>query len=50
MKQYVKNKMESFPEEIGLSTATTPAAGHLFQIRDKKEAKPLPEEQAIQFH
>ena len=39
MKHYIEKITESFPEEIGLSMAATPAADHLFQIKDKKEAK-----------
>ena len=35
---------------MGVSTAATPAANHLFEIRNQQEAKPLPEEKAIQFH
>ncbi len=31
-------------------TKTTPAADHLFQVRDADEARPLPEEQATAFH
>ena len=54
MKQYAMKIIENFLEVIGLSTAATPAAtsaaDHLFQIQDLKEAKLLPEEQAIQFH
>ncbi len=30
--------------------AATSAAAHLFKVRDKKEAQPLKEEQAIAFH
>jgi hypothetical protein len=30
--------------------APTPAADHLFKIRDKKESKPLEEERALAFH
>ena len=33
-----------------VSTAATPAADYLFQVRITKEAQLLPEEQAIQFH
>ena len=50
MKQCIEKIIQSFPEDIGLSTAATPAADNLFQIRNEKEAKLLPEEQAIQFH
>ena len=31
-------------------TAATPAAIHLFLVRNEQEAKLLPEEQAINFH
>jgi hypothetical protein len=30
--------------------AVTPASDHLFQVRDKKDAKPLYKEQALAFH
>ena len=42
MKQYIGKIIDDFPEEIGTATAATPAADHLFQIRDEKEAKALP--------
>ena len=50
MKQYVKNIIKNISEDIGLSTAATSAADHLFQIQDSKETKLLPELQTIQFH
>jgi hypothetical protein len=46
---YLKNVISEFPEVITGKLAT-PAADHLFTIRDKKEAKPLDEEQALAFH
>ena len=49
MKQYAEKIVEGFPEEIGSSTAATPAEDHLFQTRDEKEAKLFPEEQTAQF-
>ena len=49
-KKYIEKLIESFPEEIGSYTAVTPAADHPFQIRDNKEVKLLPKEQAMQFH
>ena len=42
--------IQNFPEEVGMSTASTPVAEYLFQIQDQKETKPIPEKQAIQFH
>ena len=35
---------------MGNQTASTPAADYLFEVRDKKEAKKLPEEKSVQFH
>jgi hypothetical protein len=49
MIKYLKKVMTDFPEAI-TSTAATPAADHLFDIRDEEEAKWLPEEQAQAFH
>jgi hypothetical protein len=46
---YLKNVISKFPEIITGKSAT-PAADHLFTIRDEKEAKPLDEEQALAFH
>ena len=47
--KYLGKIIEGFPEEIK-GTVATPAAEHLFQIRDESEAKLLPEEQAVAFH
>ncbi len=49
MIEYLKNVIDDFPEKI-VGRAATPAANHLFVIRDKKEARPLMEEQALAFH
>jgi hypothetical protein len=49
MMQYLKNIIAVFPEVIR-GKAAMPATDHLFQIRDEKEARPLPEEQALAFH
>ncbi len=49
MIEYLKNVIDDFPETI-IGRAATPAANHLFVIRDKKEAKPLMKEQALAFH
>ena len=38
-------KIIIFPEKIQENSAT-PAADHLFKVKNKKEAKELPEEQA----
>jgi hypothetical protein len=49
MVNYLKNVIEAFPEKI-VGRAATPAGERLFDIRDKKEARPLEEECAIAFH
>jgi hypothetical protein len=41
--------LADFPEEI-TGVRTTPAADHLFHVQDKADARPLPEEQAREFH
>ena len=46
---YLKNVIADFPELI-VGKAATPAADHLFVIRDEKEARPLEEERALAFH
>ena len=49
MTEYIKTIIADFPEEIK-TTKTTPAADHLFQVRNEEEACLLPEEQATAFH
>ena len=49
MIKYLKKIISDFPELIN-TKAATPAADHLFNVRDDEEAKYLPEEQAIAFH
>jgi hypothetical protein len=49
MLEYIKNIIRDFPEEI-TGTKTSPAADHLFTVRDPSLAKALPEEQAMAFH
>jgi hypothetical protein len=49
MMEYIKNIIKDFPEEI-VGTKTSPAADHLFTVRDPSLAKVLPEEQAMAFH
>ncbi len=49
MVEYIKNIIKDFPEEI-TGTKTSPAADHLFTVRDPSLAKALPEEQAMAFH
>jgi hypothetical protein len=49
MVAYLKNVILDFPELI-TGKAATPAADHLFTIRDKKESRPLEEERALAFH
>jgi hypothetical protein len=46
---YIKKIFTDFPEQI-TGVASSPAADHLFNIRDKTKAKPLPEAQVIAFH
>jgi hypothetical protein len=46
---YLKNVIEQFPEEI-LGKASSPAAEHLFAVRDKSKARVLEEERALAFH
>ncbi len=46
---YLKNIIVEFLEMIR-GKADTLAADHLFNIRDKKKAKPLEEERALVFH
>ncbi len=46
---YLKNAITDFPELI-VGRAATPAADHLFVIRDEMEARPLEEERALAFH
>ena len=47
---YMEGIIKNFLEEVGTSTTATPAADHLFQVRNVKEAKLLPKEQAIHFY
>jgi hypothetical protein len=49
MIEYIKNIITDFPEEI-TAVQTSPAADHLFTVRDESLAKPLPEEQTRAFH
>jgi len=49
MVNYLKNVIKAFPEQI-VGRAATPAGERLFDIRDKKEARPLEKERAIAFH
>jgi hypothetical protein len=49
MIKYLQDVIEDFPEVI-TGRAATPAADHLFNIRDKKEARVLEEEWALTFH
>ena len=46
---YLRKVLDDFPEKI-TGASSTPAADHLFNIRDPKEACLLPESQAIVFH
>ena len=47
--KYLDSIIDEFPELI-TGKAATPAAGHLFSVRESDEAKYLPEEKAIAFH
>ena len=49
MINYLKNVSNEFPETI-TGRAATPAHDKLFVIRDKEEARPLEEDQALAFH
>ena len=49
MMEYIMNIIMDFPEEI-TGTKTSPAADHLFMVRDPSLAKALLEEQAMAFH
>ncbi len=49
MFKYLQNIIKEFLEKI-TRQAATPAAAHLFEIRDEKEAQLLGEEQALVFH
>jgi hypothetical protein len=49
MFKYLQDVIDNFVEVIR-GQAATPVAAHLFEVRDKKEARPLKEEQALAFH
>ncbi len=49
MIKYLQAVIKDFPEVI-MGRAATPAVDYLFNVRDKKEAKALEEEQALAFH
>jgi hypothetical protein len=49
MMESIKNIIKDFPEEI-VGKKTSPAADHLFTVRDPSLAKVLPEEQMMAFH
>jgi hypothetical protein len=49
MVEYIRNIIRDFPEEI-TGTKISPAADHLFMVRDPSLAKALPEEQAMAIH
>jgi hypothetical protein len=46
---YLQKFLTEFPEKI-TGVSSTPAADHLFKIRDPNDALLLPEQQAIAFH
>lgn len=49
MDQYIYKIMQDFPECV-TGTAPSPAADHLYQVRNATEACPLYEERALAFH
>jgi hypothetical protein len=49
MVNYLKSVIADFSEMI-TGKAATPAANHLFTVRDEKEARALEEERALVFH
>ena len=49
MIKYVKNILDGFLE-ASMSTYKTPTPEHLFQVRDEKDGKVIPKEQAHAFH
>jgi hypothetical protein len=49
MVNYLKSVIAEFPEMI-TGRAATPAANHLFTVRDEKEARAIEEERALVFH
>ena len=49
MIKYLSSILDGFSEELG-KPVSNPAADHLIQIRDEKEAKFLSEEKARDFH
>ncbi len=46
---YLRKVLNNFPKKI-MGVLSTPAADHLFKIRESSEARLLPESQAIAFH
>ncbi len=46
---YLKNVIKQFPEEIS-GRASSPAAEHLFAVRDESKARVLEEERALALH
>jgi hypothetical protein len=49
MIKYTAKVIDNFPKTI-TTTCTTPAADHLFTVRNEHEAKFLPKQQAQAFH
>ena len=46
---YINEMLRDFSQEV-VRTTSTPAADHLFEVRNSKKAPKLPVEQAIAFH
>jgi hypothetical protein len=49
MFKYLQGVIDNFPEVVK-GRAATPAAAHLFKVRDEKEVRALKEEQVLAFH
>ena len=49
MIKYVYSVLQEFPEYLG-ATTSTPAADHLFKVRNESETRYLIEDQAQNFH
>ena len=46
---YMQEIINAFPEAI-VGTSDTPAADHLFKVRDDEDARKLSKEQVVAFH
>ena len=50
MVDYVRDVIHDWPEDVGRKSCRTPAAAHLFQVREGNDRKVLSEKEAVQFH